>query len=652
MALGNFLKDTFHIGGKKKDNKTSSKKQNKDDSASKKEALTQIQALTQRAQNTKLTREQYNQIVKEKALWESQAGNEADAKSAKAELDNALETANSSITEQENTKRKNDKTEKYVNAIDKQRNTPLETLIAKNATLPGDINPADDEGKYDVGNGEITRKEVAKEKIASSPHNAKEAVKDYFLNFKSHITGTIGKLTSVTDAAGTGNDIVGDSIDLSDIDKVAKDIHEEEGAGEAGGVIGAVLGGFGAFLKLINHGIGIYKEFKKNHDAGDSVNRDNQERFKLIRKYLREGVDILEGFIGIGGAWGSEIPLYGSITGLIFGGTNFIFDLIDMIATSVHVEFMRRERNAIFKRIQAKRDKYSATDKEAAEAYDIGEIGFFSTEAKTVDKKRRSLMESLGKEAVTKGTPGTTGKMTKATKLRSRNDSAYRNLQYGLGNRISAIETVGTDGKVNKENKSKKRQLEALEMMEQYREADKSHKKMRKALYHTLEDIGTGSAGIIGNGLKLAGELAILSVAGAPGGVALVKAGKAVGLALGAYDTTRDAVSKVYNGARKLTGTQDNKDTTRTDMAISLMDRMTEISSSQNVWSGSKFKSKTELQNLKAGNGRKDLIRQGRNVEHLHAILRRGLDVTMSDLIASKSRSELKERIAESFGQE
>jgi len=36
----------------------------------------------------------------------------------------------------------------------------------------------------------------------------------------------------------------------------------------------------------------------------------------------------------------------------------------------------------------------------------------------------------------------------------------------------------------------------------------------------------------------------------------------------------------------------------------------------------------------------------------LHSVLRRGLDVTMSDLNVSKSRKELKEKISGAFGQD
>ena len=54
-------------------------------------------------------------------------------------------------------------------------------------------------------------------------------------------------------------------------------------------------------------------------------------------------------------------------------------------------------------------------------------------------------------------------------------------------------------------------------MMEEYREVDKSHKKMVKALMHNLESIGTGAASIVANGLKLSGEICCLSAVGSAG---------------------------------------------------------------------------------------------------------------------------------------
>lgn len=77
-------------------------------------------------------------------------------------------------------------------------------------------------------------------------------------------------------------------------------------------------------------------------------------------------------------------------------------------------------------------------------------------------------------------------RIVKAASLRSRNDTIYREAQYGVGARIQALdEKIHGQGSISPEErirlKTQKRELEAMETMEQYREADKAEKKMRKA---------------------------------------------------------------------------------------------------------------------------------------------------------------------------
>ena len=185
-------------------------------------------------------------------------------------------------------------------------------------------------------------------------------------------------------------------------------------------------------------------------------------------------------------------------------------------------------------------------------------------------------------------------------------------------------------------------------MMEEYREVDKSHKKMVKALMHNLESIGTGAASIVANGLKLSGEICCLSAVGAPVGASLIAAGMATGLAGSSYEQARELGSGTYKKIRTLIGTEDNKATTREDMAISIVERMTEVGNSPVMGTDNRFLDKPALMATDA----KAVIRQGRNVEHLHSVLRRGLDAKMSSLVKAPDKSRLKEKIAGAFGQD
>ena len=163
------------------------------------------------------------------------------------------------------------------------------------------------------------------------------------MGLKSNMDGLFDKLAGVVDGGGGGLDFGSTVGDLTDVDDVVKDIKAKGGDGPDGvGIAGAAIGGVSSVLKLIKVGISLGKEFKKHHDANGAVHRDAQERWKLSRMYIREGVDIIEGFVNIGGAWGSGIPYFGSITGLCFGGISMLMDVVDMITTSVHIDYMRK----------------------------------------------------------------------------------------------------------------------------------------------------------------------------------------------------------------------------------------------------------------------------------------------------------------------
>ena len=120
--------------------------------------------------------------------------------------------------------------------------------------------------------------------------------------------------------------------------------------------------------------------------------------------------------------------------------------------------------------------------------------------------------------------------IVKAASLRSRNDTIYREAQYGVGARIQALDQrLTVRGSISPEErirlKTQKRELEAMETMEQYREADKAQKKMGKALLHNVESVITGGTNVVANGLKLAGETASATGVGVMAGARYANGG-------------------------------------------------------------------------------------------------------------------------------
>ena len=151
--------------------------------------------------------------------------------------------------------------------------------------------------------------------------------------------------------------------------------------------------------------------------------------------------------------------------------------------------------------------------------------------------------------------------------------------------------------------------------------------------------------------MSLAGEIACMTGVGAAAGLALKTASGVMDLGSSIYEKGREAGSFIYKSVRTLTGAQDNKNTVREDMAISLMERMEEVSASP-IWTTDNkgFAEDQDLYSLGESNTRQ-LFRQSHNVEHLHQILRKGLDTDMPDLLESESRAELKGKLAAAFSQ-
>ena len=182
-------------------------------------------------------------------------------------------------------------------------------------------------------------------------------------------------------------------------------------------------------------------------------------------------------------------------------------------------------------------------------------------------------------------------------------------------------------------------------------EIEKHHEERYRALLHNVEAIVKGGIGIASSGMSLAGEIACMTGVGAAAGLALKTASGVMDLGSSIYEKGREAGSFIYKSVRTLTGAQDNKNTVREDMAISLMERMEEVSASP-IWTTDNkgFAEDQDLYSLGESNTRQ-LFRQSHNVEHLHQILRKGLDTDMPDLLESESRAELKGKLAAAFSQ-
>lgn len=565
-----------------------------------------------------------------------------------------------------------------VKTIKDQKNTPLETLIKREKNLKGTAEAANTQGNkaknadyIPDGQGidrkmikteeavKMTTGDVMKGKIKGIPGQIKDGFtggKDKLFKAKEKLEGLKNwgeALDAVQDQiSGTYGDVTGfieDPGDVTEMKELAKgfmsgekslsdvkgDVFDDEFDNSAVGIIGGVLSGIASVVTLSKTLVALVKairnEYKSGKDGGD-VTIDNQGRFQQVRGFVHKAADIMEGFGDTFGPLTQVIPFYDSIVGLCQGSIAMAGDTMDLVTSSMGIHSMRKYRDKIYQRIQERRALYTADetrDRKAASAYNV-------TGKKGLEKKRHELE----REAAIKGEKTGAVRIVAASSRRSKNDTIFREAQYGLGERIQATEDVGDQ-----------RRLEAMEMMEEYREADQAHKKNVKALLHNVEAIVKGGIGITSSGMSLAGEIACMTGVGAAVGLALKTASGVMDLGSSIYEKGREAGSFVYKSVRTLTGAEDNKNTVREDMAISLMERMEEVSASP-IWTTDNkgFAEDQDLYSLGESNTRQ-LFRQSHNVEHLHQILRKGLDTDMPDLLESESRADLKGKLAAAFGQ-
>lgn len=202
------------------------------------------------------------------------------------------------------------------------------------------------------------------------------------------------------------------------------------------------------------------------------------------------------------------------------------------------------------------------------------------------------------------------------------------------------------------EDKSKLRQIEALEMMEEYREVSEAYSKMSKASRSKAEEIFGDTLDITKAGLTLAGEIGLMTGIGAGVGAGLLGAAGVISISQGAYSLGKTVGGAVVGQIKDISGHNDNKATKREDMAIAMIEKMQEIGSSKVFKEGNQgfWDYDNLMDRSKVPEG--VLLRQGKNVRHMRNVLRRGLDADMPALIQSKSKNELKENLAKSFGQD
>jgi hypothetical protein len=383
--------------------------------------------------------------------------------------------------------------------------------------------------------------------------------------------------------------------------------------------------------------------FKADFSEDGEVHQNAQGRWRNARNVLHNIVELLDSGIGIADGYVNYVPLLGPALGCVKNGMGFILSASDAVTSGVYKSMLQARMDQIYGQIQRKRAKYSSKgakpDKEAAKAYHLKKD---VDQELAVDAKRRSLLKRITKDSGKEEDGENHIKKVHKKDLRSKNDSKYREAQYGLGEKIRQEKLKGQGNY----DKTKVRKMEALEMMEEYQESAKARKKMKKSLLHSVEELILNGAALASSITKAVGQVSTMTVVGASAGAGLLSVSAVMDLSVDAYSSARGLFSKFYKFIRDKAGSTANKNTTRENMGIAMVERMQEVAHSD-VFEEKRFKDEA---GLRAGNS-KDVIRQSENIEQLDEVLQKGMDADMADLIDSKDAKELRTKISESFGQ-
>lgn len=421
---------------------------------------------------------------------------------------------------------------------------------------------------------------------------------------------------------------------------------DKVGAGFSYGAAGLAL--LSAVYSAVELGRSVVQVFKrnKNHTV------DSQERWADARMVLGNICDVFSNVIGAISPFTSALPLVGSILNITDNGIQLLLGTMNLANSSAHAVMMRNDKKAIWKKIEAKRNKYKGT--EDAQLFDItafdGNGAAESVKRKQkdsdIDLKRRNLLKKVAEqEGIEKQALPSSGKRSED----ARNFSIYRGAEANISTRISKLreerhqkEAAGSmTDKDRAEYKKRMHAMEALELMSQYRAAEKSAKKMHKSLGHDIE-------GLITNGFKLAANVTTLigEVTAATGyGASLIAVGTAMNIAEGGYEMARGATSKIYEWGRNAYGSTANKENTREELGQYLFDKMISVGPEYGKWSGDFFDLSEAVPDYK-------IKEENNSMEELYSIVRRGLDTRVSVLMAAPTSKTMKKALASAFSQE
>ncbi len=411
---------------------------------------------------------------------------------------------------------------------------------------------------------------------------------------------------------------------------------KKNAGGAEGGLnnMAAIMSLFNAILSAIGLGRSIAKAAKNV----DNFARDGQERWLDCRTILQNITDLFGNLVGAAAPFIDLVPFLGPSLNIAVSGMQIVVSSMNLGSNIYHKHQTEVQKEELWAQIERKRKKYTGVE---AGYFDIapGETKRKRSWSK-IDQKRKMLRQIVG---VSMGADRGTVESRKWWQTKT-NQTYYADAEARISTRISAYRDRWHKGELTEsaeEYKKKMHAMEALELMAQYRNVEKAQKKMNKSIGHDVENLLTSSTKVVGNAMVLAGEITAASGAG----LVVMGAGKAVVTAEDIYEMLRGVYGMTRTGIRKTFGAEQNKENTRGEMAAYLYDKMLSLAPPHAEWAGEDFfKLDATVPDYK-------VREMGRSVEELNNILRKGLDARISDIMATKNSSIMKEALASAFGQ-
>ena len=490
---------------------------------------------------------------------------------------------------------------------------------------------------------DIQRQDEATAKVARDAKEEKKenrfAMFDFLQGAYTSIVGHVGDINDMVEVGDTAKKYMGST---SDFIQKGKEGLKEKSVGNISGYMSMVGALIGTGISVAS----IIKQIVSGFKAKGSM--DNQEATLRKRKFITSIVDVVNGVIDFFSPFTALVPFLGvslsmlkNVLSLGASGMELVFDII-------HASSIRKNKRELWARIQAKKNKYlDKGDTESAALYSLAKES-----DSEVNLKKRDLLAQVATD-MNASVPGATvyNKNVQGKDgwfgLKKTKDHGFSKVSEDLTSKIAEERDKYHAKKQSAPEKAaykkKMHKMEALQMIQEYEVFDKAQERMQKKTFHDSEDIVTTGITLIGNGIDLIGQVTTATGIGAQAGAAIMLTGKIVKGSVSGYETARSVGSFAHSKYDQHSVHGANKTFIRNEMAVSLYERMNQMSKISWV-SG-------DLKNIPDIAKDYHIKSTAHDLNYLLSV-RTGLDMYVSSILQAPSKAAIIDSLSKAFSQD